>query len=440
MREIIHIISPFLIVIIFTLFSFSLELDTDAKAAEEFRHNVIGTIPVGDAPSKIAVNPINGFIYVSNSGSNSVNIIDPSTQSVVEGVPVGVQPTGLAFLTTNYYNYLYVAISSSDTVSVIYTPTNRVVANIPVGNGPVNVLVTPLQRETHVFVANFNSSTLSEIDPSTNTVKNTISLPDCIQPFGLTFNPHDNYIYIACSGSNNVYVMDIFGNRISLIDVDDNPLDITVNPFNGFVYVSNMKSNNISVLDPSEFPNIADTININSPTFVDSSPLGITFNPNNRYLYVSNWGTATVSVIDSAINEIVDTISVGSKPYGVNYNPENGLIYVANSNSDSISIISIGHPNACLAYNIQHWDNIHFMITSSDLAERVKLPVNTELDIKILNDPNKAEDLKQKVLDFFKVPNESKESIKIIDLSYDTICASLSILKQETTEEDQKIQ
>jgi YVTN family beta-propeller protein len=43
----------------------------------------------GDAPSKIAVNPINGFVYVSNSGSDSVHIIDPSTQRVVEEVAVG---------------------------------------------------------------------------------------------------------------------------------------------------------------------------------------------------------------------------------------------------------------------------------------------------------------------------------------------------------------
>jgi YVTN family beta-propeller protein len=89
MREISNIISLFLIIIIFTLFSFYIESDTDANAVKESRHNVVGTIPVGDAPSKIAVNPINGFVYVSNSGSDSVYIIDPSTQRVVEEVAVG---------------------------------------------------------------------------------------------------------------------------------------------------------------------------------------------------------------------------------------------------------------------------------------------------------------------------------------------------------------
>jgi YVTN family beta-propeller protein len=433
MRE---IISLSLIVIIFTVFSFSLEFNIDVEAVEEFKHNVIGTVTVGDSPSRIAINSLNGFIYVANSGSNSITIIDPSTQKVVEEVGVGNSPTGLAFRT--YYDYLYVANPNSDTVSVIYTPTNRVVATIPVGNGPVNVLVTPTQPESRIFVANYFSYTLSEIDPSTNTVKDTIPLPDCSQPIGLTFNPHDNYIYITCSGSNNVFVMNMSGTRISLIDVGYYPLDLTVNPFNGYVYVSNQGSHTISVIDPL-LGYVIDTININSPTFAGSSPLGITFNPTNRHLYVSSFGTATVLVIDSAINEIVDTISVGSYPYGAAYNFKNGFIYVANSNSDNISIISTETPGACLSNNIQHWDNIHFMITSSDLAEKVKLPINTELDIKILNDPYKAEDLKQKVLEFFKVPNESKEGIKILDLNYDTICASLPILKQDTINIDEKI-
>jgi YVTN family beta-propeller protein len=437
MREISNTIYLFLIVMIFTIFSFSIESNMDANAIKEYRHNVIGTISVGDGPSKITVNPINGFVYVSNSGSNSVYVIDPSTHRVVEEVAVGDKPTGLAFKA--FHNYVYVANPDSDTISVIYTPTNRVVATIPVGDMPVNVLVTPINPETRTFVANFNSNTLSEIDPSTNTVTNTIPLPDCIQPFGLIFNSHDNNIYITCSGSNNVYVMDINGNRVGLINVDNNPLDITVNPFNGYVYVSNQNSDTISVIDSSLLTPLADIININSPTLQGSSPLGITFNPINRYLYVSNFGTATVSVIDSAINEIVDTISVGSHPYGALYNPINGLIYVTNSDSDNVSIISIGDSNACLAYNIQHWDNIEFMITSSDLAEKVKLPVNTELDIKILNDPNKPEDLKHKVLEFLDVPNESKESIKIIDLNYETVCASLPIQKQEIIEDDEKI-
>ena len=143
-----------------------------------------------------------------------------------------------------------------------------------------------------------------------------------------------------------------------------------------------------------------------------------------------------MSVIDSATNEVVDTISVGAYPYGIAFNPHNGLMYVANSGSNTVSVISIEHPGACLADNIQHWDKIAFMITSPDLAQRVNLPANTELDIKVLNDTSKAVDIKQKVLEFLKVPNEPKDTIQILGISYDIICASLPIIQPQGEEDD----
>jgi hypothetical protein len=78
----------------------------------------------------------------------------------------------------------------------------------------------------------------------------------------------------------------------------------------------------------------------------------------------------------------------------------------------------------CAPSNVQHWDKIVFIIQSSDLASRVKLPIGTELDIKVLDDPTTVADVKQKVLDFLKVPNESRDSIRIVSVEYDIICVS----------------
>ena len=64
------VISPVLIVIlILSSFSFLGISIAAAAAAEskEYRHSVIGTLSIGNFPSKIAINPLNGFIYVSAS-------------------------------------------------------------------------------------------------------------------------------------------------------------------------------------------------------------------------------------------------------------------------------------------------------------------------------------------------------------------------------------
>jgi YVTN family beta-propeller protein len=431
------IISPVLIVIlILSSFSFLGISIAVAAAAEskEYRHSVIGTLSVGNFPSKIAINPLNGFIYVSASYESRVYVIDPLTHKVIERIGIsGVAPTptGLAFYPTSSRDYIYVVNSGSNTVSVIYWPINEIVATISVGNAPFDVVIPP-PPYARPYVANSFSGTLSLIDPSTNTVEGTI--PICGNPTALAFNPHNNYIYVSCSTSGDVYVINPDNNMVvEIIAVGSNPQDIDVNPFNGFVYVVNHGSDTISVINP--LIGVVDTIPIVS-TSVSTSPLGIAFNPTNSYLYVTNYGTSTVSVIDSATNEVVDTISVGGYPYGIAFNPHNGLMYVANSESNTVSVISIEHPGACLADNIQHWYKIAFMITSPDLAQRVNLPANTELDIKVLNDTSKAVDIKQKVLEFLKVPNEPKDTIQILGISYDIICASLPIIQPQEEKDD----
>ena len=72
--------------------------------------------------------------------------------------------------------------------------------------------------------------------------------------------------------------------------------------------------------------------------------------------------------------------------------------------------------------DVQHWDKIVFFIRTPDLASKVNLPVNSELDIKVLDDPHKVADIKQKVLTFLNVPTELRSSIQIVNVEYSIIC------------------
>lgn len=77
----------------------------------------------------------------------------------------------------------------------------------------------------------------------------------------------------------------------------------------------------------------------------------------------------------------------------------------------------------CKTESVQHWDKIVFMVTDPKLASQANVSANMELDIKVLDDPHKVANLKQKVLDFLGVPNGNKNAIKIIDVEYAIICA-----------------
>src|SRR5215467_2119106 len=76
----------------------------------------------------------------------------------------------------------------------------------------------------------------------------------------------------------------------------------------------------------------------------------------------------------------------------------------------------------CPTKDVQHWDKIVFLIVNPDLASKANLPANSELDIKVLDDPHKVADIKQKILDFLNVPNEPRSSIQIFNVEYSIIC------------------
>ncbi len=89
----------------------------------------------------MAVNPVNGSVYVTNHSldSGSVWVIDPATNAVTATIPVGSLPQGVAV--NHIGSALYVANAGSNSVSVINPFTDNLVATIAVGQDPSGVAV-----------------------------------------------------------------------------------------------------------------------------------------------------------------------------------------------------------------------------------------------------------------------------------------------------------
>jgi YVTN family beta-propeller protein len=75
-------------------------------------------------------------LYVTNTGSNNVSVIDTASNMVIATVAVGSSPVGVSF--TPDGARAYVANFNSGNVSVIDTATNTVVATIPAGVSPAS--------------------------------------------------------------------------------------------------------------------------------------------------------------------------------------------------------------------------------------------------------------------------------------------------------------
>ena len=152
-------------------------------------------------PWGIAYDPSNGYIYVTDAGSDTVSVINGATNTVIATIPVGSGPEGIAYDPSN--GYIYVANFFSDTVSVINGATNTVIANITVGLWPWGVAYDP--SNGYIYVTNFYSDTVSVINGATNTVIATI--PVGTEPMGVAYDPSNGYIYVANHHSNTVSVI-----------------------------------------------------------------------------------------------------------------------------------------------------------------------------------------------------------------------------------------
>jgi YVTN family beta-propeller protein len=53
---------------------------------------VTATIPVGNNPRGVAVDPITGTVYVANFSDNTVSAISEATGKVTATIPVGTDP------------------------------------------------------------------------------------------------------------------------------------------------------------------------------------------------------------------------------------------------------------------------------------------------------------------------------------------------------------
>ncbi len=93
-------------------------------------NTVIAVVFVGDLPADLAVSPDGSVVYVVNRGSNTISVIDADTNLVVDTIGVGTNPFDVAFSPDG--TRAYVPNAGDATVSVIDTATTNVVATIPV--------------------------------------------------------------------------------------------------------------------------------------------------------------------------------------------------------------------------------------------------------------------------------------------------------------------
>ena len=243
-----------------------------AHAAE---NDVIDTVTVGIDPFGVAVSPDGTRVYVANSGTTTVSVIDTTTNPhTVSAVTVGTNPRGVAVSPDG--TRVYVTNHLDGNVSVIdTTATPNTVTSVTVGTNPFGVAVSP--DGTRVYVANTGGvGTVSVINTSTNSVTG-VTLGSA--PAGVAVSPDGTRVYVTNNGGvGTVSVINTSTNTVAAtVTVGSGPIGVAVSPDGTRVYVANVVPNNVSVIEGISTPSASPTDSgapapVKPPTLADTGP------------------------------------------------------------------------------------------------------------------------------------------------------------------------
>ncbi len=300
-----------------------------------------------NASKNVTINVLKAYAYITNSGSNTVSIIDMATNNIIATITVGDSPAGIAVAPDG--TKVYVTNSgTTGTVSVIDTATNTVMDEINVGNSPWGIAVNP--AGTKLYVAHqAGSKDLYVINLTNNNSYNKITVGT--NPTGVAVTPDGTKVYVTNSGRINtpgktVSVINTSSNTVAAsVTVGNFPFGVAINPAGTKAYVTNAGSNTVSVIDITNNT-------VTATVTVGNWPEGIAINEEGTKAYITNYDSNSVSVINTATNTVITTVNVGISPTGVAINKEGTKVYVANSGDNTVSVINTATNTVTATLNV----------------------------------------------------------------------------------------
>lgn len=224
---------------------------------------------------------------------------------------------------------MYVQNSNSSSISIVDLATNTILMNITVDEMLHTIKLSEDQLTLYIMTTDRDSGSIFMFNTTSNDLIKEISTEDSIQDIAI-FN---GTLYVSDVITGKVLVMNANGTLIDEINVGSRPQFMEVRPDGQVLYVSRL-GGPISVVDLEQNVMIKE---IDS----GSMPHQLSFTNDGTRLFVVNPESDTLSVIDSHNHEIIKTIPVGDNPRNVALNPDETLAYVTNMNSNTVSIVDV---------------------------------------------------------------------------------------------------
>ncbi len=260
-------------------------------------------IPLGDLPLNMVVSKSKKMLAVTNNGQSvqSIELIDPVTEEILDSVFVAKSWYGLAFSADEKFLY---AAGGHDNWILKYSIQQKKLHledSIVLGKKWPNKIAPAgiaLDDEKNILYAvTKDDRSLYIVDLTTK-----IAIPYSLggEAFACVLSPNKKELYISCWGCDKLLVFDTEKkNIVDQISVGDNPNDIVLNKKGNWMYVANSNDNSVSIIDAGK--RIVIEV-LNAALFPDA-PNGSTTNAlalssDEKTLYIANADNNCLAVFD----------------------------------------------------------------------------------------------------------------------------------------------
>ncbi len=284
--------------------------------------DIVTTIPMIQG-----INLVDNPTYISTN--NSIEVYDPSTNTVVKTIAPPNTTANYVFISKNNTT-LYTM--NNDTNLIYYSLTsNQITGNIAL---PYALLYTiAISNDGNTIYLTDATQVELVVDVAQQKVTNTIALSS--GTFSSALSPNGKILYISCQ------------DKIMVIDTKN------YKTISNIAIVNNNDDENIIVCDNGNKLYLAISVtgyvncyNTNSGTLIASinvgnSPYSLAVSPDDKFLYVGNdAGGAYISVIDIKSNYIVSTIATPfSNISDLKFTSDGSRLYATESLNSKLLII-----------------------------------------------------------------------------------------------------
>ncbi|MFV6027904.1 YncE family protein [Streptomyces sp. NPDC056264] len=244
-----------------------------------------------DRPDRLSpvVKDFPSRVYVPNTNSNTVSVIDPATYQVVETLPVGNQPQHV--VPSWDLKTLWVNNNRGHTLTPIDPATGTAGKPVEV-HDPYNLYFTPNGKYA-VVMASLDRELVFR-DPHTMERRKTVPV-SCYGVNHADFSADGRYFVVSCEFSGELLKVDtekmeVIGQQ-KLPFEGAMPQDVKLSPDGKTFYVADMMAHGMWVLDGEKFttPSLMPT---------GKGAHGLYISRDSREMYVPNRGEGSISVFD----------------------------------------------------------------------------------------------------------------------------------------------